>query len=68
MKELHVMTYEEMLDMPLNTIYKADDNLFSITRVPGGWIYRFMEPAEYGVNYATNSDCIFVPEVKEKPC
>lgn len=54
--------------MPLNTIYKADDNLFSITRVPGGWIYRFMEPAEYGVNYATNSDCIFVPEVKEKSC
>jgi len=37
------MTYEEMLDMPLNTIYKADDNLFSITRVPGGvdlQIYR----------------------------
>ena len=62
------MNYEDMFKMPLNSSYKSDDNLFSITRVPGGWIYRFMEPAKYGINYVTNINCVFVPELKEKSC
>lgn len=54
-------TIEEMVNMPLNTTVIYYDGAMKITRVPGGWIYKFTEFARYGINFTTNIECVFVP-------
>ena len=60
------LTMYDMKVMPLNSIVTLYNGALEITRVPGGWIYKYTEYANLGSNHPPSIACVFIPDTT--PC